>query len=1254
MTTPSTSRRSPQRAPRRAHPGARPTAGDRLRGLAATIGLLLLVVGIPVVLELARHRLLPAGFGWDDLGLVLTSAGSTTLVMLVLVCVTWAAWAYLTFTIVLELVALTGRISVPGPLGFPRGLARRLLTTASLLFVVSVPPALAQPPADAATSRTATAAPHTTSPGADAARADEPRTPARTAAHTTPDQRERPARPRTVPYTVVEDDSLWSIARDQLGDPMRFTELKDLNQKVLAGRPDFLIPGTVLRLPAPPVGDDAAEHDAGSGTGSDAGTAMAAAETVADNETPREEIYTVRLGDVLTQIALDELGDADRYSDIARASRHTVQPDGDRLTDPDHIRPGWRLTIPAITPVPPVPAPSKPAPSKSAEPAPARETAQERPAETETAAGGSSAAPGTDEHDRAQEPATPEHGRGADTATDRDRSEPDRSGAGPDLATPPPPSAPTVPGSRAESSPSSAQEPPAHQGVREPAPPADATAPVPHTNPWAGPTTPPGLQPVPAATSTSEGQASSVAPTLHDLTTEDTAEEDQSELVGPTWLVPGLAGAGAMLAAGLLVVLRRRRATQWRYRRPGHRITPAPSNTVAVERSITTTGQAWVGDIDAVDRLLRGLAAARQAASAGGTPALVGVELTGTDVVVHLAEPANLPLPWVGSGTRWTAALSETPAEALTNDVLAPYPLLVTVGMDEAGHVWLLDLDQARTLTVTGDPESVEAFGRYVTAELLLHPWTENTTLHTLATGWDVTGLSDFRHHHNHSADDDTLACVSEVDTAVRSGRGTAERDESHVLIAGPAIGTATRSALHTLTANLDTDQQRPGAAVVLLGAAAEPSPVLAEPAAPGLVVDVRDGRLRVPALGWDLAAVGLAEHELAASVAIVEVTQAAEEPQPEHTAQDHPVDPAPGPPTVTEPVLVGQASTAGSLESPATQPRPVDPDAPAGPWSLLPASTTQYVEAAATTARDVETLAPVVLPQAAGQKAHDVDPTLDQDVAAWFHPDRYRRPRLMLLGPVTATAYGRITEHTARLKALHVETLAYLALHPRGVTPAELAEDFAIVEGRGRSLVTGVRAWLGNDPVTGRPYVPGANKTAAFAASGIPAYQVEGLLVDVDLFQRLQSRARARGADGIDDLITALKIVRGRPFSQTRTHGWTWLFEGERIDHTMTAAIGDVAHLVHTRAMAEENIDLARWAAQVGKQANPDDETSRLDDITIQYVTGHAELARKRLAEEIYDRSDDEWPPPDPPERTREITARRGMSPRSPVKKDR
>ncbi len=58
------------------------------------------------------------------------------------------------------------------------------------------------------------------------------------------------------------------------------------------------------------------------------------------------ETYTVKRGDTLSEIALDELGDGHAYPRIFKASKTTVQPDGRKLTDPDLIIPGWKLTIP--------------------------------------------------------------------------------------------------------------------------------------------------------------------------------------------------------------------------------------------------------------------------------------------------------------------------------------------------------------------------------------------------------------------------------------------------------------------------------------------------------------------------------------------------------------------------------------------------------------------------------------------------------------------------------------------------------------------------------------------------------------------------------------------------------------------------------------------------------------------------------------------------------------------------------------------
>ena len=120
--------------------------------------------------------------------------------------------------------------------------------------------------------------------------------------------------PETERYTVKRGDSLWKIAEERLGDGTRYVELVALNEAVLDGRPDFLLPGTVLKVP---VADDSSDGS-----------------------------YVVQPGDTLSDISEDQLGDADEYPSIFRASRDTVQPNSAHLSDPDLILPGWKLTIP--------------------------------------------------------------------------------------------------------------------------------------------------------------------------------------------------------------------------------------------------------------------------------------------------------------------------------------------------------------------------------------------------------------------------------------------------------------------------------------------------------------------------------------------------------------------------------------------------------------------------------------------------------------------------------------------------------------------------------------------------------------------------------------------------------------------------------------------------------------------------------------------------------------------------------------------
>jgi nucleoid-associated protein YgaU len=64
------------------------------------------------------------------------------------------------------------------------------------------------------------------------------------------------------------------------------------------------------------------------------------AEVTLDRAAPAERTYTVKAGDTLSKIAKEQLGDASAYPKIFEANRNV-------LTDPDKIKPGQILVIPA-------------------------------------------------------------------------------------------------------------------------------------------------------------------------------------------------------------------------------------------------------------------------------------------------------------------------------------------------------------------------------------------------------------------------------------------------------------------------------------------------------------------------------------------------------------------------------------------------------------------------------------------------------------------------------------------------------------------------------------------------------------------------------------------------------------------------------------------------------------------------------------------------------------------------------------------
>jgi len=167
-----------------------------------------------------------------------------------------------------------------------------------------------------------------------------------------------------------------------------------------------------------------------------------------------------------------------------------------------------------------------------------------------------------------------------------------------------------------------------------------------------------------------------------------------------------------------------------------------------------------------------------------------------------------------------------------------------------------------------------------------------------------------------------------------------------------------------------------------------------------------------------------------------------------------------------------------------------------------------------------------------------------------------------------------------------------------------------------------------------------------------VKTYQVLDVLVDLDLFRRLRARGEARGAEGIEDLKTAMSLVQGMPFSLLRAKGWSWLLDAERVHETVGCAIVDTAHILVADALAKGDVDYAREVAETACEAAPYDDICRLDLVKVAATEGHGEVVEKLLNDDVFNRTDDYLPPIDPPSRTARVTESNGWTGRPPSKK--
>lgn len=336
----------------------RRTRTDVVRGLGAAIALAAFLVGVPIALVALAPTYLPHPIPtpaqlWDRV----LSPDDGTLLLAVLGVVAWITWAAFTGSVLVELVASARRVRAPSIplLGGMQHAASRLLATAGVLLATASS-ITAPAPAAAASALVMPMDERALS----AARPEI--LPAVSEVDETPTLATPPHVADLPTVTVKRGDTLWDIAEHHLGDPMRYTEIRDLNlgRTQPDGRQlkdaDWVLPGWVLLLP-------------GDAVGADSSVTATRAETAGDRTT------VVEPGDTLWTIAATQLGDGARYPEIVDLNRGVPQPDGSGLTDPDLIRPGWVLRLPTgpkdvVTPpaAATTPAPQTPAATSASSP----------------------------------------------------------------------------------------------------------------------------------------------------------------------------------------------------------------------------------------------------------------------------------------------------------------------------------------------------------------------------------------------------------------------------------------------------------------------------------------------------------------------------------------------------------------------------------------------------------------------------------------------------------------------------------------------------------------------------------------------------------------------------------------------------------------------------------------------------------------------------------------------------------------------
>ncbi|MGW3099505.1 LysM peptidoglycan-binding domain-containing protein [Streptomyces sp. NPDC001102] len=648
-------------------------------------------------------------------------------------------------------------------------------------------------------------------------------------------------------------------------------------------------------------------------------------------------------------------------------------------------------------------------------------------------------------------------------------------------------------------------------------------------------------------------------------------------------------GAGALLAAAITGALGLRRTLQRRRRKPGEKIAIAAEPSPA-EAQLTAAAEP--GGAARLDVALRTLAhhVARQQEAGAVLPPLRAARI-GTRAVQVLPEDlAQEPVaPFTtGRGGWWVlpaeAALLEDDA---ARDVPAPYPGLVTIGHTAGGDLLLLNLSQLPALLLDGNPVHITEVCTSLALELGMSPWGTDVEVVTVGFGQDLPQLL-------------PTARIAHMRQATHALRDLNERLlETHQI-----PDTPHQPYLLLCATPLDEDTawqladaiSRAGTLPVTLIAPASTAAVHFPEA------EILNASLNQPqTLDYTGTDITLQRLEHAAYQQITTALKVSgQPPHPAEEPWDHVPDEPDGAlqPEHRWPKGSAPATTAASIPSPAVATdvsREVFPALlaastdPSGLRLLSPATVSSgpgpEVGPRAEAAVSPELTSPTSEDSTDAAQAGKADASgVALDEAAVPEGEEgetqdLHAPEIRVLGPVEVTGVDN-TGHGPRMAQL----AALLYFRP-GRSADVLCADMDPVSPWSTSTLNarmqGLRSSLGSDPA-GNLYVP-RRKT------GEDPYRLApGIRCDWSRFLHLVERALPLGSSGLTDLEKALALVRGKPFG-SRPQPWA-----EPLQQEMTTRIIDVAHTVATYRSApgpHRNLNAARQAVATGLEVDPTSE---------------------------------------------------------------